>query len=269
MFQRRISSISIIILFGLAWPLGCFAQGYGTPWQDYNSGFTGGTAGETVNSGFGNTRTRAMPGQAAPRPRPGGETGNSTMASLEQTLDAADNRASWEQTPISGVPNKPAANTRPLYSQNRAQRPGWNPGAGANAMSGLFPKMSRQELLRIFMEGGSPQMGGGSGGGAPPPKNNTANTSTAYSNYQTAENESAKAQDEANKAYNGDKWNAKEAASAAEYAANNANYAAQRAESAAYNGDSEAKGYANLARMAADRARGSADQARYNADTKQ
>jgi hypothetical protein len=137
----------------------------------------------------------------------------------------------------------------------------------APTMNGLLPHMSKQEMLRIFMEGGTPQSSGSYA--SAPSGGSSAGTSTAYTNYQTAENEATKARNAAQRVRYSDRdtWSRKNDASTAEYAANNANYAAQRAESAAYSGDSQARGYANLAREAANRARGDANQARYNADT--
>lgn len=143
----------------------------------------------------------------------------------------------------------------------------WSQNPAVQELHGMMPQVSKQEMMRVFVEGGTPNMPGSS---APAPSgNSSAATSTAYSNYQTAENESTKARNYAQRVrgYDRDTWSRKDDASRAEYAANNANYAAQRAESAAYNGDSQARGYANLARQAANRARADANQARYNADT--
>ncbi|MCC7528009.1 MAG: hypothetical protein IT342_05765 [Candidatus Melainabacteria bacterium] len=133
---------------------------------------------------------------------------------------------------------------------------------------GLMPSITKREMLRIFLEGGSPQSTGGGYASGPSGASTTA-TSTAYTNYQTAVNEERKARYAAERArnHNTDQWHRKDDANTAYYAANNANYAAQRAESAAYNGDSQARNYAGLARACANRARGNANQARYNADT--
>lgn len=142
-----------------------------------------------------------------------------------------------------------------------------------NSGSGMFPGVSRQEMLRVFIEGGMPDSSANQGyrGFNPAPSASgkaSSNNTNVYYDYQTAENESTKSRNYSNTArYDKDKWNRKNAASQAEYAANNAEYAAQRAESASYNGDAQAKSYANLARQAANRARYNANQARYNANT--
>ncbi len=119
----------------------------------------------------------------------------------------------------------------------------------ASSTNGLLPPMSKQEMLRTFLEGGTPQS---TGGYAPAQGTGSSTaTSSAYSNYQTAENEATKSYNAAQRVryYDKDTWHRKNDASQAEYAANNANYAAQRAQSAAYSGDSKSRGYANLARQ--------------------
>lgn len=191
--------------------------------------------------------------------------GRSTMSSLEQTLDAVDKPSSWAVTPMSGSP--PGLTQSRGGRRNSLQPPRTaGPGAGASAMSAMFPSVSRQEMMRVFLEGGSPQTGSSSFAGAP--QSNGSAVSTAYSNYQIASSEETKSRNYANTARcNSSQWNRKDAASQAEYAANNANYAAQRAESAAYSGDPKAQSYANLARQCANRARANANRARYNADT--
>lgn len=195
-----------------------------------------------------------------------------TMNYLEETLNAVDSPQNWSQTAVSnaGVPaGRQSYESRPSTYRGRPANRGLPPYQNqvATGGGGIFPGVSKQEMLRIFLEGGSPQT-------SPVPMSqaqsgrNSANTSNAYSNYQQAQNEANKARYQADRArYEKDKWNRKNAASQAEYAANNAEYAAQRAESAAYSGDSQARSYANLARQAANRARASANQARYNANT--
>lgn len=160
------------------------------------------------------------------------------------------------------IPNVPQQ-----YSRNGG-------GPVMNTWQRIFPNLSKQDMLRVFLEGGTPDMPG-SGGyqGSASSGQSSANASqarsTAYSNYQTAANEETKSRNCANTAhYDKDKWNRKNAADRAYYAANNANYAAERAEAAANSsGDSQARGYANSARACANRARYNANQARYNADT--
>lgn len=160
--------------------------------------------------------------------------------------------------------------------ESMAQIPQSQPGrasvmsAPAPTMNGMLPPMSKQEMLRIFLEGGTPESGQNYGAASQASQTaSSAKTGNAYSNYQAAVNEATKAHNAAQRVRNYDKetWNRKNDASQAEYAANNADYAAQRAESAAYSGDSQARGYANLARQAANRARNDANLARYNAET--
>lgn len=141
-------------------------------------------------------------------------------------------------------------------------------GQSAPTSGGMVPTSPRQEMMRTFFEGGSPQLSGSGYSSAQSPDTSAA-ASTAYSNYQRAENEATKARNAAQRtrSYDKDQWHRKNSASQAEYAANNAYYAAQRAESAAYSGDSRARGYASQARAAANRARADANRARYNADT--
>lgn len=240
--------ITVLALLLQAINAKCQAQNYG--YRNY-SGFGGNTSNGSFNGGFGglSPQTQQLPQtryQAVPS-----QSNGTSMAALEQTLNAIDTRTSWERTPVSVGQSIPAG----------------APATMGNTMGGIIPGLSRQEMLRVFLEGGTPQTSD-SYGNSPQPANSSANTSTAYSNYQRAQNEANKARNEANTArYNKDKWYRKNAATQAEYAANNAEYAAQRAESAAYSGDSQARSYANLARQAANRARQSAKQARYNADT--
>lgn len=160
------------------------------------------------------------------------------------------------------------------YYANRApQNRSGGGGPIMNTWQRIFPGVSKQEMMRVFLEGGTPQSSGGYQASAPSSGqssgDNSQARSTAYSNYQTAANEETKSRNWANTAhYDKDKWRRKDAATRAYYAANNANYAAQRAESAANSsGDSQARGYANSARACANRARYNSNQARYNADT--
>ena len=233
-------------------------QNYGSPsYQSYGSGFGGRVNNRSFNGGFSGLDARSQPMPQAQSPPASAQIPNtSTMASLEQSLNAIDTNRAWSRTPVGGL-------ARPQLQQPQAAAP----GAVANSGQGMFPGISRREMLRVFL-GGSPQPSGFGSGASSPSGNSSANTSTAYSNYQTATNEATKARNDANRArYDRDKWNRKNAAEQAEYAANNAEYAAQRAESAAYSGDSQACSYAGMARDAANRARANANQARYNADT--
>lgn len=227
----------------------CSAQNYNSPSFGFRtySGFGTNQASNNFNAGFSglNPTPQRMPQRSTYQPAASNSAPN-TMLSLEQKLNTIDNNTGWSRTPVSIAP----------------------PRNSLNASSAMFPRMTKQEALRIFLEGGTPQTQGGGAGSYGSSSLSGANASTAYSNYQTAVNEEAKARNWANTArYDSNKWNRKNAATQAEYAANNANYAAQRAESAAYSGDGQARSYANLARQAANRARDNANRARYNADT--
>lgn len=190
------------------------------------------------------------------------ETSAGTYYSTQRSTQAAENLA--KEVSSIWTPMMKALTQQPQQAMANAKQSLSQP---APTMNGLLPAMSKQEMLRIFMEGGTPQSPGPSA--SAPSGQSSAATSTAYSNYQTATNEATKARNAAERVrgYDQDQWSRKNDASQAEYAANNADYAAQRAESAAYNAGSQAQGYANLAREAANRARADANNARYNADT--
>ena len=224
--------------------------------RSYNSGIGGRATNNSFNTGLSGLSPSSSNMQYSQvRPTYQYNTQRSTAAATELAQQ------------VSSIFSQTAAGkmlSQPQQGMAQAQQSLAQP---APTMNGLLPPMSRQEMLRIFLEGGTPQSSGGGFAAAPSGRSSEA-TSTAYSNYQPAENEASKARNAANRArYDKDSWNRKNQASQAEYAANNANYAAQRAESAAYSGDSQARGYANLAREAANRARQDANRARYNADT--
>ncbi|MBX9685393.1 MAG: hypothetical protein K2X27_01750 [Candidatus Obscuribacterales bacterium] len=239
-------------LFCLALIFGTAPSGTGQNYKpsgnfrSYSGGFGSAPAGSSYNGAFGNLNQISQTQYNPATSNRGGQR-NYSNPSLEETLNAIDNPAAWYRTPVSAAAASPP-------SQN-------------TAISGIMPNVSKKEVLRVFLEGGNPQLNNQTAT-CPGPAYNSSNSSTAYSAYQTAENEAAKARNQESRArYGNDQWNRKNAASQAEYAARNANYAASRAESAAYGGDSKAQSYANLARQAANRARASADRARYNADT--
>lgn len=211
----------------------------------YNSGMAGYSNNNSFNSGFSGM----------------GQTYNGMVYSTSRSTAAVEELAQGVSAIWGNVMGRAAQSQR--QSSAQMQQTMSKPAQ----TYGLLPPMSKQQMLRIFLEGGTPD----APAAAPPSggANNSAATSTAYSNYQTAQNESTKARNAADRVRGYDKgsWSKKDDAQQAEYAANNAEYAAQRAESAAYNGDSQAQGYARLAREAANRARGYANQARYNANT--
>lgn len=225
-----------------------------TSQRSYNCGMGGRTTNNSFNSGFSSLSQPSNSMQYSQR----------THQYNTQVSDAAARKLAQQVTSI--------CSRTPAGMMMSQSQPGMGQGQQSLAqpaptMSGLMPNVSRQEMLRVFLEGGTPQSGGG-GFGQAPSGGSSSGSSAAYSNYQTAENEASKARNAANRArYDKDQWNRKNDASQAEYAANNANYAAQRAESAAYSGDAQARGYASQARQCANRARHDANQARYNADT--
>jgi hypothetical protein len=232
--------------------------------RNYNSGIGGCSTNNSFDSGFSGYTSNGM----------AYNTQRSTQAAQQLAHEAS---AIWNSMPVGRALTQAARESQGTQqgTQQASQGPSYMlPGANvpqgqqsqqAPTMNGLIPPMSRQDMLRIFLEGGTP----GSPGSPAPSGNTSGADSTAYSNYQTAENEASKARNAEQRVryYDTETWSRKNDASTAEYAANNANYAAQRAESAAYNGDSQARGYASQARAAANRARQSANQARYNANT--
>lgn len=259
--RRAISSAIILLTIGTISP--CLAQsgdyrnfGFqsyaGGGQRSYPTGMAGRTNYNSFNTGFSGLSQAPGSQRNLPTARPYGTQYSSAAANKL----ASQVTSLWSQN-LTRI--QPMAQNMAQAQQSLAQP--------ARNLNGMLPSVSRQEMLRVFMEGGTPQSAG-AGYAQLPAGASSAGTSTAYSNYQTAENEASKARNAANRArYDKDQWNRKNSASQAEYAANNANYAAQRAESAAYSGDSQARGYANLARQAANRARQDANQARYNANT--
>lgn len=260
-----------LLLFLQAAPVSAQYQRYG--YQSSSAGFGAG-GNRSFSGGFSNfAQPQAVPSQIAPGVQQHQTNQNTTMNDLERRLDSVDNQNAWAHTPVSGVQSLPqqqatyTRTARPSYVGRPLPTP--KPGGLANAASGMFPGVSRQEMLRVFIEGGMPDNSANQGyRGYNPAQGNSSNSQSVYYDYQTAENEASKSRNYANTArYDKDKWNRKNAASQAEYAANNADYAARRAESKSYNGDAQAKSYANLARQAANRARYNANQARYNANS--
>jgi hypothetical protein len=216
----------------------------------YRNCNNGGMAGYTTNNSF-NSGLSSM-----------SRTYNGATYSTQRSTAAAQDLAKEVSTIWSSITG--GVFNHPQQSMAQTQQ---NLSQPATTMNGMLPQVSKQEMLRIFLEGGTPQTSGGYS--SEQQGISSSANSTAYSNYQTATNEEIKARNAEQRVRytDRDQWSRKNDASQAEYAANNANYAAQRAESAAENGDSQARGYANLAREAANRAREDANQARYNADT--
>ena len=165
---------------------------------------------------------------------------------LQRLLNNIDSPRDWNATPISGT-NQATPAGPPLPKQSIFHQPN----------NALF---TRQQILRTLF-GGEAQTNSSQ------IKNKNWSSSTAYSNYQQAENQASIARNARERAhYDKDKGNRDGDASEAYYAANTANEASDRLYNASLNGDPTAKQYASQARAAADRARADADQARYYAD---
>ena len=97
---------------------------------------------------------------------------------------------------------------------------------------------------------------------------NNQGSSSAYSDWQTAENQASRAYNAEEKArYDKDKWRRGEDANDAYYAAKAARNASDRVYQASVKGDPSAQQYADKARDAAERAKGDAERARYYADS--
>lgn len=248
--------------------------------NNYNSGIGGCTTNNSFNSGLSgycqtyngatyNTQRSTQAAQALAREA---STIWNSMPVGRALTQAAREAQTGQQPQMNSQYSQYQMNQQPAQgymlpgADPRSVPPGQAQSApSANGFGGLIPPMSKRDMLRIFLEGGTP----GSSGAPAPSGNNSAADSTAYSSYQTAENEATKARNAEQRVryYDTDTWSRKNDAETAEYAANNANYAAQRAENASYNGDSQARNYASMARAAANRARQSANEARYNANT--
>lgn len=129
---------------------------------------------------------------------------------------------------------------------------------------------SKQNLLRIFLGGGTGGTGGfgGSSSSNSPEKqaHDSSVTGQAEALLQRANDQAAQAESDAARAsYGDDKGARQSAASSARYHANDANEAADTAASITYGQSQYAQDYAAQARNAANRAQEAADRAQYNA----
>lgn len=184
--------------------------------------------------------------------------------SLQNELNSIDTPNAWAQAPTNQImyppPVAPTAVPPAIYQAPYPNPYAANPFAVNQAANQLYAK---QQMLRMLF-GGSGNSNSGSN------SNNNQNkfsSSTAYSDYQQAENQAAKAHDAEERArYDKDKGNRESDASEAYYAANAARDASDRVYYASQDGDPTAQQYAAKARAAADRARADSDQARYYAD---
>lgn len=185
------------------------------------------------------------------------QASQTSMKSFEHALDEIDTPQAWSRTPVAKPATRSTYHTpSPVYSKPVPS-------------GGMLPGVTRRDITRVMMEGGSLF---DSGGGGMTYDTSQAQASraagTTYSHYQRAENAATRAHSAANRArYDREKWSKKDAADEAYYAANDADAAADAAEASAASGDSQARGYANQARGAANRARADANRARYNANT--
>ncbi len=185
---------------------------------------------------------------------------------LENMLNKVDN-SNWSNVPPSGM--QPIQQPMLQQLQQPPQQPmQYNPQINSpyfNQMRQVgqpnIPVNGRQQFLRMLF-GGSPQTN------STKENNNKWGSSTAYSDWQEAENQASKARDAEERArYDKDKGNRQSNASEAYYASEAARQASDRVYYASQNGDPTAKQYDDRARAAADRARADSDRARYYADT--
>lgn len=219
-------------------------QNFGT--QNY--GIAGRTANNSFNSGLSSVSRTT---KRYTRPLPNHSRSTQAMLQLSGTLKRASQ--AWSHVNVNMAP----------LNQALAQP--------ATGISGILPPMSRKEMMRIFIDGGTPQLNNrtaGFGSAPPGPPSTGSDASYVYSNFRTAEKEANLASDACDRArYKDESSDKAYEASEAEYCASNAEYAAQCAESTAFAlGDPQSQDYAYRARSAANRARGSAKSARYYAD---
>jgi hypothetical protein len=209
---------------------------------------------------------------------------NAQQADLNKMLDSVDRPSSWAQTPMSsGNQSGQFASQQFMHhhdlpsSRNQIVQPMANPvTVNSNSFAGNQwqqieqqqanrPAVARQVLKSVLLNGGLSQPANNA---AQPAQGKSFSGSTAYSDWQKAENQAIRARNFASKArYDQNQWNRKDSANSANYAAESARQASDRVYQASLNGDPVAKQYTGKARAAADRARADADRARYNADT--
>ncbi|PWT99735.1 MAG: hypothetical protein C5B53_04980 [Candidatus Melainabacteria bacterium] len=196
---------------------------------------------------------------------------------LNKLLDSVDRPSGWAKTPVSNSNQSGQFASKefmhhhdPSLPRNQIVQPMGDPAnmnAGtqwqqAGQAAGPF---IRQQVLKSFLNGSGSQPANNA---AQPAQSKSFSGSTAYSDWQRAENEAIRARNYASKArYDQNQWNRKDSANSANYAANAARQASDRVYYASLNGDPTAKQYASKAKAAADRARADANRARYNADT--
>lgn len=226
------------------------------------------------------------------------DSARSQQPNLNRMLDAVDSSAGWARTPVSDEQapvarppianpqalnpasqqfmhhnNGPISNPGRIVQQGSYPTPMWTENQAAQMQQiqrqqAAIPNVSRQIMKSFFNGNFAGAMGGGPAPRSTPPPQKSYGSSTAYSDWQRAENEAIRARNYGRTArYDKDKWARKNAADRANYAADAARAASDRVYSASLNGDPQAKQYASQARAASDRARADANRARYNADT--
>ena len=263
----RQCAIASIILYVVATAIPCQAQNPNMSYGGFRSYANSG--GGNYNAPMGGTRTNNSFNSGFSSFSQPSYSNYNTQRSTQAAQKLARNVSAMWSKAMPAI--EAVAQQQQMYQgqQGGYQSQGGYPNQGGyQNQGGMLPSMGKREMLRVFLEGGSPQPTGGGYAQAPSGASSAANR-TAYTNYQTAVDEERKARyaEERSRNSNTSQWNRKDDANTAYYAANNANYAAQRAESAANNGDSQARNYAGLARGCANRARANANRARYNADT--
>ncbi len=186
---------------------------------------------------------------------------------MERMLNQVDTQAPVQQMAPQGLFNQ-----SPMPSQQgvNAGHPFglsslFNNGQAAPAQRAPFTK---RDLLRVFLEGGSPtQSGGSNNNDAQKQANNQRKYNSAASYRQTAEDAAMRALGAEQRSQYGSKSSRNSAANEAYYAASAARGAANSATSAAAGGALNANEAASAARNAANRAQASADRARSNANS--
>ncbi len=122
------------------------------------------------------------------------------QGNLNQLLDSVDKPSAWAKTPLSD---------EPAQRQNKSPLPTGAPDASL---------MMRRQMLKMMLNEGSSSPSSSA--------KSFTGSSSAYSDWQKAENEASRAHNYAQKArYQEDRWARKDSASQANYAADAARYA--------------------------------------------
>lgn len=187
-----------------------------------------------------------------------------TQAPLRQMAPQMQQMQQMQQMPQQGLFSSPLPSQQGNTGHPFGLSSLFNNGQAQQAQRAPFTK---RDLLRVFLEGGSPTQSGGSNNDAQKQANNQRKYNSAASYRQTAEDAAMRALGAEQRSQYGSKSSRNSAADEAYYAASAARGAANSATSAAAGGALNANEAASAARNAANRAQASADRARYNANT--